>query len=113
MVPIDEEEVRGDAAAAASVLAVRPPGQSDLLPDWAVEQGRLASRDVYRQAERVAAIRTGATTTGVSGVGIEGLRHRVGWLGDAIPALPAKSTASTQPKAPKAPKGPKPKPPKS
>jgi len=87
-------QLHGDPAATASVLAVRPPGMADLLPQWAVDAGRTQSRDVYRQAERV-----GFGSTGQSSAQLEvmGLRRRQGWLGDAVPKLNAKAGAKPKP----------------
>jgi hypothetical protein len=101
-------QLHGDAAATASLLAVRPPGMSDLLPQWAVDAGRTASRDVYRQAERVAYGGAGAGRTQQQ-VEVMGLRRRQGWLGEAVPTLAAAPRGEAKPKAKPKPK-PQPKP---
>ena len=88
------------AAASASLLAAKPPGVQDLLPQWALGQGRTHSRDVFRQAERVA---YGTQPAGAGGqASLLGLRRRQGWLGDAVPNLGAQTKTPGPTKAPAA-----------
>jgi hypothetical protein len=102
-------QLHGDAAAAASLLAVRPAGMNDLLPQWALGQGRLQSRDVHRQHERTV---SGKAAAAQGQSELFGLRRRQGWLGDAIPGAgppgpKAQGPKAPGPKAPRQPKAPK------
>ena len=94
-------QLHGDAAATASILAYKPPGMRDLLPGWALESGRNTSRDLYRQTERVAYGTEPASQ-------YQGMRHRQGWLGDAVPSVGGGAQTGLQPKR-KAKAKPKPK----
>ena len=72
--------LHGDAAAAASQLAVRPPGMNDFLPNWSLEGGRTVPRDLYRQAERVA---SGTWGPSLAENMLETELRRRGWIRDA------------------------------
>jgi len=89
--------LHGDSAAAAANLAVRPPGQSDLLPNWALESGRNVSRDLFRQHERV----SGGGSSGHHNAAGAGLRRR-GWIQDAVPNAQGPPAAPAGNKAPPA-----------
>eukprot|EP00969_Alexandrium_andersonii_P108402 4782409-Alexandrium_andersonii.AAC.1 len=45
------------------LLTAKPPGASDLLPDWALSQARDSSKQAYQQAARV----RGAASGGKAG----------------------------------------------
>jgi hypothetical protein len=98
--------LHGDSAAAAANLAVRPPGQADLLPSWALESGRNVSRDLFRQAERITHGSSPGSSSQMPGAGL----RRRGWINDAVPNAGG-PPAGGNPQPP-GPKGPKPKPPK-
>lgn len=86
----------GDPSAAASQLAVKPPGWDSVLPQWSTNSQVLHFKAVWQQAERTGAVTTRPTEHGY------GLR-RASWLNDAIP------TAKPPPSAPPPPT-PRPKP---
>ena len=43
----------GDVRAGEHLLAVKPPGRSQVLPQWQLEQGMQASQAAYKQEQRV------------------------------------------------------------
>ena len=82
--------LHGDAAAAASQLAAKPPGMSDLLPPAVIQAGLDASKSLHRQAERV-----GAKTPAY---GSNMLSQATSWLGGAVPSQGAAPPGPKQPR---------------
>ena len=82
--------LHGDAAAAASQLAAKPPGMSDLLPPAVVQAGLDVSKSLHRQAERVG----GKTPS----YGSNMLQQASSWLGGAVPSQNKAPSKPTQPR---------------
>jgi hypothetical protein len=84
-----DAQLHGDTHAAASLLAAKPAGMTDMLPTWALEKGRNVSKALYQQSERV-----GNSSSSV----VPGGQRTTGWLTNAA----GNRTAATKRRAAKA-----------